>query len=446
MARTRRRTRGLWTAFACLALLADGGVRASAASSPASTSAGATSPVAGAGGSLPGSGGYPRVIRLEHAGDADGTLIETDTDAFLGGTQRFHRSTDGGRSFGALPSLTVTGNIHGTHLFELPADAGDLPAGTLLFAAAVNPSAQYPAESGDTQMQIPVYRSDDGARSWTLLSYCTRTDDGSRTGGLWEPELHVADDGRLVCLYSDETDRPAHSQVLTQVTSTDGGASWSEPQQVVATPDPIDRPGMPTTARLGDGTWVMTYEDCGIRHAPCLVLIRTGPDGIDWGPPTADGTVVASTDGARFLSAPTVAWTPDGGPRGTVLVIGRVLNGRDGYADPANGATVLASTGGAGGPWTRLVAPVSVPSSWGATPINYSSPLLPLGDGLLLGVAADAPAERPVIRWGITSLTAQPPLTTSATTTSPPPSARPTDGVPPATQAAPVAGTPRFTG
>lgn len=408
--------------------------------STASTQAGATgsAPVAGSGGTLPGSGGYPRIIRLEHSGDADGTLIETDTDAFLGGTQRFHRSTDGGRTFEALPSLKVTGNIHGTDLFELPADAGDLPAGTLLFAAAVNPSAEYPAESGDTRMQLPVFRSDDQGRTWTLRSYCLRTDDGGPTGGLWEPELHVADDGRLVCLYSDETDHPAHSQVLTQVTSTDGGATWSEPEQVVATPDPIDRPGMPTTARLGDGTWVMTYEDCGLRHAPCLVLIRTGPDGIHWGPPTADGTVVTSTDGARFLSAPTVSWTPDGGPRGTVLVMGRVLNGADGYVDPANGSTVLASTNGAAGPWTRLVAPVSVHSSWGELPLNYSSPLLPLSDDLVLGIAVDRPVERPVVRWGVVALTAAPPPTT--TTTSVP------TATPVAPGATPVAAVPTFTG
>lgn len=405
-------------------------------------------PVAGTSGRLGGSGGYPRVIRLEHAGTDNGTIVETDTDGFLGGTQRFHRSTDDGRTFDPLPSLTVTGNIHGTDLFELPADAGDLSAGTLLFAAAVNPSREYPAESGDTRMQIPVYRSDDGARSWTLLSYCVRSDDGGRTGGLWEPELHVAGDGRLVCLYSDETDHPAHSQVLSQVTSTDGGATWSEREQVVATPDPVDRPGMPTTARLPDGSWVMTYEDCGLRHVPCLVLIRTGPDGIHWGAPSRDGTVVVSTDGARFLSAPTVAWTPDGGPQGTVLVVGRVLNGADGYADPATGATVLASTHGARGPWTRIVAPVPVASSWADTPLNYSSPLLPLGDDLLLGFAADAPVTRTVVRWGIVALTAQPTPPPTTTTTSPtavpPPTAVPATR--PATSATAVPGNPTFTG
>ena len=393
-------------------------------------------PIAGTTGTLAGSGGYPRVIRLAHAGTADGTIIETDTDAFTGGTQRFHRSTDGGRTFEPLPSLSITGVIHGTDLFELPADAGALSAGTLLFAAAVNPSGTYPAESGDTEMQIPVYRSDDGAETWTLLSYSHRTDTGAGTGGLWEPELNVADDGSLVCLYSDETDHPDHSQVLTQVTSSDGGATWSDPQVVVATPDPVDRPGMPTTARLGDGSWVMTYEDCGLRHAPCLVLIRTGPDGLHWGDPTADGTVVTATDGARFLSAPTVAWTPDGGPDGTVLVIGRVLNDERGIADPGNGRTVLASNHGAAGPWHKIPAPVATTPRWQDTPINYSSPLLPLGDGLVLGVAPAPPADHPTVRWGITSLTTLP-------TDVPPPEPAQTDPPPAPT---PIPATATFTG
>lgn len=400
-----------------------------------------TAPVAGTAGALPGSGGYPRVIRLEHAGAADGTLIETDTDGLVAGTQRFHRSTDGGRTFEALPSLTVTGIIHGTDLFELPADAGSLPAGTLLFAAAVNPSGQYPAESGDTEMQLPVYRSDDGGESWSLLSYCLRTDEGGTTGGLWEPELHVADDGRLVCLYSDETDHPAHSQVLTQVVSSDGGATWSAPQVVVATPNPIDRPGMPTTARLGDGSWAMTYEDCGVRHAPCKVLIRTGPDGLHWGDPASDGTVVTSVAGARFSSAPTVAWSPDGGPEGTVLVIGRVLNGANGLAAPGNGSTVLASVHGPDGPWHEVPAPVRTAAAWDSLPVNYSSPLLPLGDDLLLGVAADREGSTIVVQWGIVAMA--PIVETPSTTTVPSTTIPPSTSPPPAV---PVGGSAGFTG
>lgn len=359
---------------------------------------------AGTTGRLPGSGGYPRVIRVEHVDATRGTLIETDTDAFLSGRQRFHISHDGGRSFEPLPSLTVEGNIHGTDLLELPVDLGALRAGTLLFAAAVNPSGRYPEESGDTEMAIPVYRSVDGANSWELLSYCARTDDGGPTGGLWEPELHVADDGRLVCLYSDETRRPAHSQVLTQTVSDDGGATWSVPTTVVATPNPLDRPGMPTTARVADGSWVMTYEDCGLRHAPCLALVRTGTDGIHWGDPAADGEVVTSQDGETFTSAPTVAWSPAGGPSGTLLVIGRILNGTDGRPASGNGATVLASRHGAAGPWATIPAPVEVRSRWEDTAVNYSSALLPLDGGLLLGVAAGTPADRPAVRWGLVAV------------------------------------------
>ena len=148
--------------------------------------------MAGASGALPGVGSYPRVIRLEHGGPADGTIIETDTSASVAHTQRFHRSTDGGKTFEPLPSLALPGNIHGTDLFEMPADAGALPAGTLLFAAAVNPSGQYPAESGATQMQIPVYRSNDGAASWSGVDGRARSRRACGAGSVpgWRPDIH----------------------------------------------------------------------------------------------------------------------------------------------------------------------------------------------------------------------------------------------------------------
>ena len=182
----------------------------------------------------------------------------------------------------------------------------------------------------------------------------------------------------------------------------------------------------------------MTYEDRGVRHAPCKVLIRTGPDGLHWGDPTSDGTVVTSIRGAQFSSAPTVAWSPDGGPDGTLLVIGRVLNGANGLAAPGNGATVLASSHGPAGPWHEVRAPVRTAAAWDATPINYSSPLLPLGDDLLLGLAADREGDRIAVRWGIVALAPLVEGPTSTTEIPVPPSSPP--------PAAPVPGRAGFTG
>ncbi|MEU8123238.1 sialidase family protein [Spirillospora sp. NPDC049024] len=327
---------------------------------------------------------YPRLVRLR-----DGRIIlsvATSTGDGITDMARFYESADGGRTFRTLSEIRDPAAAQGRgsccgSLFELPWPHGDQPAGTLLWAGTAGMKNHAPGR----RPELRVWRSGDGGRHWSYLSSCATGAEGTPWNrGLWEPELGIDRQGRLVCYYSDET-RPGHDQVIAEASSTDGGATWS-PARVVVTGGRRDRPGMPVVRRLPDGAYLMVYEVCG-PSAGCEVRFRRSADGWTWGDPAWRGTAPRTDGGRSLYHAPTAAWVPGGGANGTVLLVGGLVrDSGGGLVQEASGATILTSARNGDGAWQEASAPVRVP--FPADPehpdivcSNYSSTLLPTSDG-----------------------------------------------------------------
>ncbi|MET8810126.1 ricin-type beta-trefoil lectin domain protein [Streptomyces sp. NPDC004546] len=340
---------------------------------------------------------YPRVIRLEHSGGANGTLLATFSHSGVG-TQKasfpIYRSTDGGQHWSASPIGTVTDTVHGWDLdgptlYELPQAEGPLPAGTLLAAGTAWNRNDY------TQQAVEVFTSTDQGATWSYRSACTSESGmaNSQGHGIWEPEFTVASNGSLVCYFSDE--RPStngYPQVLAHVTSTDGGATWGGEVYDVAVQDNVQRPGMASVVKLPNGSYAMAYEDCKAGYDPdsaCSVYVKTSQDGLSWNPGNL-GNIAQTMDGRHFLHTPQLAWSPSGGANGTLLLSGqRVVYGTDGTAltvEKESGSVLLANTHLGNGTWTETTAPVAVDPTGGydageTSCPGYSSPILPSVDG-----------------------------------------------------------------
>ncbi|MFD9697559.1 sialidase family protein [Lentzea sp. NPDC059081] len=341
--------------------------------------AGAVTPAMAAGTEV-GPGMYPRVVRLQHSGSANGTYLASAV-AFPSGSSgvgRIYSSTDGRtyRTIATISDPTASRGICCGTLYELPSAVGGLPAGTLLWAASFggdNHSASQP-------MVIRAWRSTDQGRTWQFLATIATA---RNAGGIWEPEFAVASNGRLVAYYSDETDS-AHSQKLVQATSANG-VDWTAPSDIVAVSNRDDRPGMPGVRRLPNGTFLMAYEICGPTYG-CAAMLRTSSDGLGWGSVTSPGSRPATSNGTYFAHTPTIALTGS-----TVVLIGQVLLTANGTAQSGNGGAVLVGT--VGGTWTQRTAPVAVagPSVGSPGPVqNYSPSLVFSSDGRSLAEVTTA--------------------------------------------------------
>lgn len=334
-----------------------------------------------------GTGLYPRAIRLEHNGEANGRILAS-TVSFDGndGLGTLHESTDGGGTFRKAGSVADPAAADGrgqccATLYELPRPVGDMPAGTLLWAAS--PSQN----KGEPKMSIRVFKSTDLGRSWSYLSTVARS---GNEKGLWEPEFSLDADGRLVCHYSDETD-PAHSQKLMAARTSDG-RRWTGHHATVASSLSTDRPGMAVVRRMPDGHYFMVYEICtpGGKFS-CVVHYRTSRDGWHWGDPSHLGVRPETADGEYLTHTPNLAWTPEpGNPQGKLLLIGQAMYAKDGRRSPDSGNVVWSNDKGGEGSWTSRTSPVTVRSKELDFCPNYSSALLPSTDGShVLQVATD---------------------------------------------------------
>ncbi|MFF7650472.1 sialidase family protein [Streptomyces sp. NPDC007983] len=335
-----------------------------------------------------GGGLYPRAIRLRHSGGANGRVLASSVVHKGGnGVGEIQESTDGGGSFRRVGTVSDGKAADGkglccATLYELPRQVGDMPAGTLLWAASFGQD-----EKPEPRMSIRVFKSTDHGRNWSYLS-TVATSPNAR--GLWEPEFSIDAEGNLVCHYSDETD-PRHSQKLVAVRSKDG-VSWSGPRDTVAGKLASDRPGMPVVRKLPNGTYVMSYEICaaGGKYS-CVAHLRTSRDGWDWGDPADLGTRAETADGKYFLHAPNLAWAPEeGNPQGKLLLVGQAMYNKDGSRAEGSGRTIWTNSEGGEGAWREIPAPVAVKSGKLDSCPNYSSSLLPSEDGRkVLEVATD---------------------------------------------------------
>ncbi|GAB2781892.1 sialidase family protein [Streptomyces daliensis] len=338
-----------------------------------------------------GTGLYPRAIRLRHSGAANGhVLASTVTFRGADGLGAIHESTDDGRTFRRVGDVADPaaadgkGQCCGT-LYELPRRIGDMPPGTLLWAASTGQD-----EDDGRRMSVRVFKSTDVGRSWSYLSTVATARGEGGGAGLWEPEFSLDAHGRLVCHYSDETD-PAHSQKLVAARTSDG-RNWTGHHATVASVPEPDRPGMAVVRRLPDGTFFMVYEICAPSGKyRCVVHYRTSEDGWDWGDPAGLGTRPETADGHYFAHTPNLAWAPEAGnPEGKLLLIGQAAHTRDGRRVPGERREMWTNSDGGKGPWQEKKAPVPVRSTKLDHCPNYSPSLLPSADGRrVLEIATD---------------------------------------------------------
>jgi hypothetical protein len=360
-----------------LAVFLTAGSASSDASPPTATAGPAT-----ASGTLlrPNVGLYPRLLRLRHSGSANGTIVASVV-TFDGnnGQGAIYSSGDNGRTFSQVGTVADPASADGkglccATLYELSQRVGELPAGTLLWSASAGQDS-----GAERRMSIRVWASRDHGHTW---SYLATPAVAANSLGLWEPEFTVTTDGRLMVFFSDETDQPAHSQLLVASTSVDG-VHWTARTRIVAAPDPGARPGMANVRRIAAGRYLMTYEVCGGDYG-CRVHYRLSADGASWGSVSDLGPTVQANDGSYFAHTPTIAWSPTGGPQGRLFLVGQIYNNPDGTPAAGNGHTVLVSDNGPAGPWHAIASPVDVPSPYDNYCPNYSSPLLPLPNGTAL--------------------------------------------------------------
>jgi len=275
------------------------------------------------------------------------------------------------------------------HLYEVPHDAPGLPAGTLLLAAN---SVRFDADGRLTGEQMQLYASTDVGRSWQYRGTIVTggPPDGADSKGVWEPNLQLLDDGRLVAYYSSERHKAdGFNQLLAHRVSSDGGRSWSAETYDVAIPGGAERPGMSITDRLPDGSYVMSYEDIdGPTNGQ--VYLKYSLDGLDWGDPADRGMPVETASGAWPIASPIVRWFPLGGSEGMLIVAAQRAGGE---GDPGGRALYWNEFLGQG-PWWEMPSPV--PKRPGNIHAGWTQGLLLGLDGhSLIHITSSASADAP---------------------------------------------------
>ena len=272
--------------------------------------------------------GYASMVRIEHGAVTDrGRLLLVFEQHGLAGVPLWE-SRDEGAHWRFL--LNVTDQPHAAdkqwqlrwqpHITELPRATGDLPAGALLLSA----NATRNDEHGRVYVEdLQMYASTDGGKTWRYRSSIVQgggRPEDKDNHGVWEPNVHLLDDGRLVAYYSSEQHKgEGYNQLLAHKVSTDGGRHWGKEVWDVAIPGGVQRPGMAVITRLPDRRYAMTYENIdGPRNGQ--VFIKFSPDGLDWGNPQRHGEPVMSLSGFWPAACPVVQWFPQGGPEGVIVV------------------------------------------------------------------------------------------------------------------------------
>jgi len=237
-----------------------------------------------------------------------------------------------------------------------------------------------------------MYTSTDAGKTWhyrsSIIKGGGRPEDKDNKG-VWETNIHVLDDGRLVAYYSTEQHKAeGYNQALGHKVSDDGGKHWGKEVLDVAIPGGVQRPGMAVVTRLGDGRYAMTYENIdGPNNGQ--VFIKFSRDGLDWGDPQRHGEPVMTLSGFWPAACPVVTWFPLGGPEGVIVISaergggGAEEGGRDLYWNNASGR----------GPWWEVRAPVQ--KRTGNIHAGWTQALLLRDDGRMLHITTSSSPDAP---------------------------------------------------
>ncbi len=267
---------------------------------------------------------YPRIVELQHQPNEEdnGKLIAHFRLAeTLSSTNAcFMESSDGGQTWSILsrPKEQKSGSLvpgQMAHIYELPAQLGDFPAGTLVYSSG---SIDYSVRS-----EIWNWYSTDCGKTWTQTSLIAvggviePNDDWERQSGVWEPFTWY-EDGWLYCFYSDDSD-PRHDQKLVYKRSQDG-INWSDIVDVCKFDNSTERPGMFIMTKMGNGEYLMVYEYINAPGGHKNFYKKT-KDITSWNP-SDPGKAIQTADGYYGISAPSCLWIPAGGECGTLIATG----------------------------------------------------------------------------------------------------------------------------
>ena len=98
--------------------------------------------------------------------------------------------------------------------------------------------------------------------------------------------MYLLGDGRLGIMYANEkhvVETPSLDQVISERTSGDDGATWSD--EIIVASQPTDnsgthRPGMPVWTKMTNGNYIVVFEVCGAEN--CAIQSKISSDGVSW--------------------------------------------------------------------------------------------------------------------------------------------------------------------
>lgn len=229
-------------------------------------------------------GGWGRMVQRPNGHwIAVNTEYPPGTNSYL----RISRSTDQARTWVTISEVREPGRT---------LDNGELvllPNGTLLLTMrSLIPNQSY---------RLPVYASSNAGLSWTYRSNIDESEGqtAQEGRGLWEPDLCVLDDGRLVVTYSNEK-HSGYSQLISLRVSEDNGMTWGPELWAVAPPQGSNlRPGMSQMTRMANGEYLLVYEIFNSGRADVHAKIST--DGINW--PAGLGTRIPCQHCGPFVTS-----------------------------------------------------------------------------------------------------------------------------------------------
>lgn len=342
--------------------------------------------------------GYPSVVRLSHQPDhsANGRLLLVFERKGVDGVP-LYESLDDGAQWQFMENVTDQAHRGDRHwqlrwepnITEMSRDSGPLKTGTLLLAAnATGDDAHGRLVSEDLQL----YASTDQGHSWRYRGSIVRgggNPSDKDNKGVWEPNVHILDDGRMVAYYSSEQHKAeGYNQLLAHKVSLDGGRTWGVEKIDVAIAGGVERPGMAVVGRMPDGRYVMTYEDIdGPQNGH--VYMKFSADGLDWGNPHDRGTPVETEAGAWPAASPIVQWLPVGGKDGVLVVLAERAGGG---GDPG-GRSMYWNNDLGRGPWWEAPAPVQ--KLTGNIHAGWTQALLLKKNGQLLQVTSSSSPDDP---------------------------------------------------
>jgi hypothetical protein len=342
--------------------------------------------------------GYASVVRLSAQSDASKNgeiLLAFEQRGMLG--IPLYVSDDAGKTW--HQARYVTDQEHSgdaswqlrwqPNISEMLRDSGDLKRGTLLLAANAtrNDSKHHVVEE-----DLQLYTSTDAGKTWHYRSSIVRGGghpEDKDNHGVWEPNMHILDDGRMIAYYSSEQHkREGFNQILAHKLSSDGGKTWGDEVADVAVPGGVERPGMAVVARLPDKRYLINYEDIdGPNNGQ--IYLKFGADGLRFGDPSDHGTPVQTEGGAWPAACPVTFWFPDGSTHGVIVVSGE----RAGGNGDASGRSFYWNNDGGRGPWWEVPAPVQ--KLTGNIHAGWTQALLQQKDGSFLHVTSSAtPGEK----------------------------------------------------